>query len=156
MMISMNRRHFFKSNVAAAVLAALPGTLSAQRNSDQTRRRVKIGFFGASHSHALEKVRIAKSSADFDLVGVVEQNEAVRQRLKDLAARFVSQEQLFAEAELVAVESDVRDHAWQTKAALEAGKHVHVEKPPADNRKDFDELVSLAKRKNRLLQLGYM
>ena len=50
----------------------------------------------------------------------------------------------------------MRDHQKHAKMALEAGKHVHVEKPPADTMKGMSQLVKLAKEKNLLLQSGYM
>jgi len=56
----------------------------------------------------------------------------------------------------VAVESLVQDHAGHAKLALAAGKHVHLEKPPADTLDAFRELVTLAREKSVLLQMGYM
>jgi predicted dehydrogenase len=55
-----------------------------------------------------------------------------------------------------AVESAVKDHAKHALLALEAGKHVHVEKPPADTMAAFHKLASLAEKKKLLLQSGYM
>jgi predicted dehydrogenase len=50
----------------------------------------------------------------------------------------------------------VQDHARDAKLALSAGKHVHLEKPPADTLDAFRELVTLAREKGVLLQMGYM
>lgn len=58
--------------------------------------------------------------------------------------------------QVIAVESAVRDHARDGKAVLEAGRHLHLEKAPADRYPDFEEIVKLAAEKNRLLQVGYM
>jgi predicted dehydrogenase len=68
----------------------------------------------------------------------------------------LSQEELLARAQVVAVESAVQDHARHAKLALSAGKHVHLEKPPADTLEAFRELLGLAREKNVLLQMGYM
>ena len=89
-------------------------------------------------------------------VGICESNESVRRRLENLGARSVSQDKLMQEAEVIAVESGVRDHAPLAQLALAAGKHVHLEKPPADSMEAFQELVDLAAKKRRLLQMGYM
>jgi predicted dehydrogenase len=35
--------------------------------------------------------------------------------------------------QVVAVESTVKDHSAHARLVLQAGKHVHVEKPPADD-----------------------
>jgi predicted dehydrogenase len=40
--------------------------------------------------------------------------------------------------------------------ALKAGKHVHVEKPPAATLAEVQEMVALAREKRLLLQTGYM
>jgi predicted dehydrogenase len=68
----------------------------------------------------------------------------------------LSQEELLSRSQVVAVESPVQDHARHAKLALSAGKHVHLEKPPADTLEAFGELVALARQKNVLLQMGYM
>jgi predicted dehydrogenase len=57
---------------------------------------------------------------------------------------------------VVAVESDVKPHAEHAQWALEAGKHLHLEKPPSDNMADLRRLVDLAERKRLLVQMGYM
>ncbi len=56
----------------------------------------------------------------------------------------------------MAVESNVPDHARHAKLALAAGRHVHLEKPPATTLDAFRELIMLARQKNLLLQMGYM
>ena len=72
-----------------------------------------------------------RESADFELVGMVEAAEAVREPFAKLGAQFISRDELFARAEVVVVDSAVADHARDAKLALTAGKHVHVEKPLA-------------------------
>jgi predicted dehydrogenase len=60
------------------------------------------------------------------------------------------------EIRVIAVESAVREHARDGLAVLEAGKHLHLEKAPADNLRDFERVVDLAARRKLLLQVGYM
>ena len=54
------------------------------------------------------------------------------------------------------MESDVRDHAAHALLALKAGKHVHLEKPPAMKLADMQAVVALAREKKLLLQTGFM
>lgn len=152
----MNRRAFIESTFAAAATATWMENPNFATAAETPARRIKIGFLGASHSHASEKVKLALASPDYELIGICESDENVRRRYQSAGARFVSREQLLSEAEVVAVESPVRDHARHAKLALEAGKHVHVEKPPADNFAEFQRLVKLAREKGRLLQMGYI
>jgi predicted dehydrogenase len=58
--------------------------------------------------------------------------------------------------QVIAVESEVEAHGELGLAALEAGKHVHLEKPPAENLADLRKMVEIARRKKLLLQMGYM
>ena len=152
----MHRRSFLKSTVALAVAMPLPRILTAADATPTLHPRVKIGFLGVAHSHAMEKVKVIRESPAFELVGICEASGKVRERYVDMDVRFISEGALFKECTVVAVESDVRDHARHARLALEAGKHVHVEKPPADSLPTFQQLVTLARDKQLLLQVGYM
>ena len=81
-------------------------------------RRILIGFLGVSHSHALEKFKVVRESSEFELIGVVEDAEAVRAPYARLGAKFISREEPFARAEVVVVDSAVADHARDAKLAL--------------------------------------
>ena len=48
---------------------------------------------------------------------------------------------------MIAVEDPVKDHFPMALRALQSGKHVHVEKPPADALKGMRQLVDLARKK---------
>src|SRR5262249_27672451 len=68
----------------------------------------------------------------------------------------ISQDELFRQAQVIAVESDIRDHVSHAMLALQAGKHVHLEKPPAAKLADAQALIKLAREQKRLLQTGFM
>jgi predicted dehydrogenase len=70
----------------------------------------------------------------------------------------LKREQVLGDASIrvVAVESDVANHAADALAALQAGKHVHVEKPPTVTMAEFDRLFETARQKKLLVQTGYM
>ena len=55
--------------------------------------------------------------------------------------------------ELVIVNTPNATHYEYTKKALEAGKHVIVEKPFTVNVKEAEELIALAKKQNKLLSV---
>jgi predicted dehydrogenase len=56
----------------------------------------------------------------------------------------------------VVIATPVPTHYALAKQALEAGKHVFVEKPPAMRAAEMDELVSLAADKNLVLMPGHL
>jgi predicted dehydrogenase len=146
----MNRRAFLTS-AASAALAPSAGLRAAAAT-----RRIPLGFLGATHSHAAAKIALAMKSPDWEFVGVCDPTVAGRAACEKLGARLIPQAELLARARVVAVESDVRDHAAHALLALRAGKHVHLEKPAAASLADAQAVIALAREKNLLLQVGYM
>jgi len=141
----MNRREFVAGALVAQ--AVLPAAA-----------RVRIAFLGASHSHAPAKMKVVQENPAYELVGICEPDPKLRAKYEQAGVPILTQEQLLGDTsvEVVAVESGVKEHAAQARLALEVGKHLHLEKPPADNFKDFQALVGLARRKGLLMQMGYM
>jgi len=60
------------------------------------------------------------------------------------------------EVDAVVVATPVPTHYALAKQALEAGKHVFVEKPPAMRAVEMDELVALAVAQDRVLMPGHL
>ena len=120
--------------------------------------RIRVAMIGGSHSHAFAKATILRNSPEWDLVGIAEDDAGVLERYTKTGIRKLGISDILADASIkvVAVESPVKDHQKHARLALEAGKHVHVEKPPADTMNGMRQLVKLAKEKNLLLQSGYM
>ncbi len=117
---------------------------------------IAIGMLGGAHSHALDKWKRLSELAEFQWVGLVAENDAVRQKFSGLSVPYCTQDELFARATVVVVESDNAFHAEHARTALQQGKHVHVEKPPTDNLAEMEQLLALAAKKNLVLQPGYM
>lgn len=149
---TMNRRQFLSSTAAVTAALSTPLPLRAA----ESPRRIPIGFLGATYSHGPDKIRLAMTSPDWEFIGVCEASDAGRQTCAKLGAKLISQEELLQRAHVVAVESDVRDHAAHALLALEAGKHVHLEKPPATTLAAMRAVVALAREKELLLQTGFM
>jgi predicted dehydrogenase len=140
----MHRRFFLSTALAAASARAVA--------------KLRIGFLGGSHVHAVGKARVLLENPGYELAGVCEESPAARTAYARLGVRLLSREQLLNDASIpvIAVESEVKDHARDARQALEAGKHVHVEKPPAATLDEFRALAALAARKRLRMQMGYM
>jgi predicted dehydrogenase len=151
----MNRRHFLQTSLSYAALSAAPVSMMAA-DSAAAKPRIPIGFLGATYSHGPDKINLTLTSPDWDCLGVCETSSAGRQICEKLGVELLSQEALFARARVVAVESDVPDHAPHALLALKAGKHVHLEKPPAMKLADMQAIVAVAREKKLLLQTGFM
>jgi predicted dehydrogenase len=67
-------------------------------------------------------------------------------------------EEMLADAELdaVVIATPVPTHYELAKQALEAGKHVFVEKPPAMTSSEIDELVAIAEERHLVLMPGHL
>ncbi len=122
------------------------------------RPPIGIGFLGASHSHADGKLEVVRSSPDWHLIGVCEPDSKLQETLRKQGVTLLAREELLRHPDVrgIAVESPVRDHAADGLAVLEAGKHLHLEKAPADNMAAFQQVVDLARNRGLLLQVGYM
>jgi predicted dehydrogenase len=146
----MNRRAFINSSLGSLLYAG-----ASVRGQGP---KVKIAFLGGSHSHAKDKVKVVQESPPFELAGLSEPDSQLCDFYAKSGVRLLSQDQILSDKsiQVVAVESAVKDHAPHAKLVLEAGKHLHVEKPPADTQAAFAELVELAQKKQLLMQVGYM
>lgn len=60
------------------------------------------------------------------------------------------------EIDAVAIVTPAKAHYEIVKSAMEAGKHVFVEKPLTDTKKSSRELTNLAEKLNRTLMTGYV
>jgi len=120
--------------------------------------RTRIGFLGGTHSHALGKAQVVLANASWELAGVHETAPAAMAAFAKLGVKPLGLQQILQDQSIpvVAIESDVKDHFEHARLALEAGKHVHVEKPPADTLAGMKKLIALAREKNLLFQSGYM
>jgi predicted dehydrogenase len=148
----MNRRQFTGSAAAATAAVAFS---SSQTQAAGTR--VPIAFAGGSHSHAFAKAAIVRDSPDWDFLGVWEDDPSLRSKYQEAGIKLLSSRDVFdGPAKVVAIEGAVKDHFAHASQALAKGKHVHVEKPPADSLRGMQQLVDTARSKNLLLQSGYM
>jgi predicted dehydrogenase len=144
------RREWLQATAAAAAIGfARPGKA-------EPARRLKAGFLGGAHSHGPEKWKCLARSSDYELVGIAEDDPKVRAQFESLGAKALSQEALLEQCDVAIVESDVASHARLALAAVEANKHVHLEKAPASTFADFARVVDAAKQRRRLIQVGYM
>ena len=119
---------------------------------------VGIGFLGLTHSHADGKLAVVRSLPDFRIIGICESDPKVQEKVRGEGIRLMARDELLKhpEIQVIAVESPVRRHASDGLAVLEVGKHLHLEKAPADSMAGFQKVVSAARGKGLLLQVGYM
>lgn len=128
---------------------------------DRPRKRIKVGQIGVGHAHA-SKLSAYRRSADYEVVGVVEPDEALRKRAQTQETyrglKWMSRDDLLGTPglEAVLVETRVEDLLPTAEACVAAGKHVHLDKPPGDSLPRLRKLLTSADRQKLLVQMGYM
>lgn len=118
---------------------------------------VGCGHMGTSHARAYHRM-----VDDFEIVGLVSRGAASRQKLN---AEFGGRYAEFADytdaltrtkPDAVCISTYSETHADYATAAFEAGAHVFLEKPVADNISDCERVVATAKRLKKKLIIGYI
>ncbi|MEY3173475.1 MAG: hypothetical protein RLZZ436_1389 [Planctomycetota bacterium] len=145
--------------VAAGGMAACG--LFAQGLSAASGDRIRIGQIGTGHAHAT-KLSVYRQSPDYEVVGIVEPDPQLRGAAERQAVfrdlPWMTQEELLNQPRLqaVLVETRVRDSLQAASACIEAGCHVHLDKPAGESLPTFAKLLQAAAAKKLLVQLGYM
>lgn len=157
------RREFLQAigtcTVTGAVVPGLIGMADADEKPAATR--IKIGQIGVGHGHA-NKLAVYRQSADYEVVGIVEADPALRKRAESQAVyrglRWMSQEQLLGTPGLQAVliETRVADLLTAAETCVAAGKHIHLDKPPGDSLPRLRRILDAAAKQKLLVQMGYM
>jgi predicted dehydrogenase len=127
-------------------------------NSGMTKTRVLVigcGNMGASHARAYAALD------DFELVGLVSRGPASREALSASlggVATFDDARTAIAETrpDAVSINTYPDTHYGLCKEALLAGAHVFIEKPLAETVEEAQELIELARERNRALVVGYI
>src|SRR5579872_2207413 len=97
--------------------------------------KIKIGQIGTGHGHAAGKMEVFRNSTEFEVVGIVEPDPQLRKRAEGLAAfrdlPWLTVEQLLNTDGLqaVAIETKPGDLLKRAETCVEAGKHIHLDKP---------------------------
>jgi predicted dehydrogenase len=119
---------------------------------------IRAAVIGTGHGHAISKIRALRAMPEFELAGVCAQPDEPTTSDALAGVRWLKLEQLLADPsiELVAVESDdwVRnlELAWQ---CVEAGRWVHLDKPPGADLESLRRLFASAGSGGRMVQMGY-
>ena len=155
------RRDFLQTSAALASGLFVAGSSFAQAEDSNRPLRIKVGQIGVSHGHA-NKIGVYRKSDDYEVIGIVEPNLELRAKAEKNAAfqgvKWITMDELLGTSGLqaVLVETPIRDLLSNAHKCLEAGKHVHIDKPAGDNLDEFKQVLKLAEQKKLLVQMGFM
>ncbi len=162
--MGINQRRTFLKQLAGTGLAATasvcfgPGPACAAAPP-----KIKVGQIGVGHAHAGGKMATLRKLADhYEVVGVVEPDEALRRQWQDhpiyRGLTWMTEEQLLGTAGLkaVAVETRVCDLLPAAGRSIDAGMHIHLDKPAGESLSAFRRILGEAERRGLTVQMGYM
>ena len=114
---------------------------------------VGLGYWGPNLARNFDELGALGALCDLD--------ESLRARFAarhPRARAYADYDELLADASIdgVVIATPVPTHYALAKRALEAGKHALVEKPPAMRAAEMEELVELARERERVLMPGHL
>jgi predicted dehydrogenase len=154
----ISRRTVLQSIAAGSALAV--GGLAAPARA-AVAPRIKVGQIGVGHAHAT-KLEVYRRSEDYEVVGLVEPNKELRDKAAGTAAfrdlpRMTDEQLLNVPGlQVVLVETEVRDLLATAQRCIEAGKHVHLDKPAGASLPQYRTLLGAAEKQKLMVQMGYM
>ena len=124
-------------------------------------KKIKIGQIGIGHNHGVTKMlSVRKFPELFEVIGYAEENERWIEKRGTLKGYEglprLSVEEIIERSDAVLIESDVWDLTEYAKRCVEAGKHIHMDKPASGTLEEYKYVLDTAKEKGLVVQLGYM
>ncbi len=164
-MTSIKRRKFLQSAGCTALAAATttPMLTKTTARAAENKKPIKIGQIGTAHAHASGKMStLRKLSADFEVIGIVEPDPDLRRESENSPTyrglKWITEDQLLSTKGLqaVAVETSVADLVPTAARCIDAGMHLHLDKPAGDSLSAFKKVMDEASRRGLAVQMGYM
>lgn len=142
-----SRRSFLSSSLA----------LAASQVFSAERTRLRIAQIGTQHAHAAGKMEAIRRLSDlYEVVGLADIEDSNAEVYAGLPR--VGVDELMAQSDLkaVVVETRLEDSCSTALKAIQAGKHVHLDKPGAVNHAEFAAMRTAAEQRGLTIQMGYM
>ena len=127
---------------------------------------LKFGYLGIWHSHSVLHVKDAgKRPSELELIGIYEPDPEILESKLNQWANYLPddliifdsiEEVLNSDAEAIICEGRVSENLDYAEKALNAGKHVLLEKPAGVDLDQLQKLHQIAQRKRLHLQMAYM
>lgn len=113
---------------------------------------VGVGHLGKLHLKNLLEIKSAECSGIFDID--IEKAQSTAEEFK--VKHFSSLEDLFKCSDGIIISTTTSNHYEVGKLALESNLHIFIEKPITSTVHEAEELIELAKAKNKFIQVGHI
>ena len=119
---------------------------------------LRLGLCGVGHLGKIHAKCLAGLDGEVEVVGVYDVDTASAKTVGEQHAwrSFASFEELLRSCDAVDIVTPTTTHHVLAKAALEAGKHVFIEKPVTTTVAEAEELERLAAAHDRVVQVGHV
>lgn len=148
--------------VPASLLgASLKGQEEKKAVPSSKKEPIRYLQIGVGHDHAY-KIDAYKESPDWEIVGVVEEDpvwkESAMKSKRYSSLPFLSLEEglKIPGLQVVGIETEMQHLLRYGQIAVEAGYHIHLDKPAGFVMEDYRRLMKVADEKQRIVQMGYM
>lgn len=122
---------------------------------------IRIGQIGIGHNHAEGKMTSVRKYPElFEVIGICENNPETL-KTKGLLSCYkglpiMDEMQILEACDAILVECDINNLTSTALRCIVSGKHIHMDKPASGTLDEYRQLLSLAKSKDLIVQLGYM
>ncbi|MFK7811244.1 MAG: Gfo/Idh/MocA family protein [Maribacter sp.] len=137
-------------------------TLGLGQDKEAQHTSLKLGVVGMTHGHVHEVLRRGKTGGDIEIVGFVEPNRDLAERLtkhygysSDLIYSSLKEMVAAANPEAVSAFNSTFEHLETVRYCAPKGIHIMVEKPLAVNWEHAKEMISLANKHQVQLLTNY-
>ena len=148
--------------VLTILLMVLPLVTSRSQLSSSSQTPLKIGVVGMTHGHVHQILKRGKTGGDIDIVGFVEPNRDLAERLTkqygystDLIYSTLEEMVSATQPEAVSAFNSTYEHLETVRYCAPKGIHIMVEKPLAVNWEHAKEMIALAKKHRVQLLTNY-
>ncbi len=124
-------------------------------------KKIKIGQIGIGHNHGGAKMNAVRKFPElFEVTGFAEENERwIEKRGNDSVYAGLPRltvDEVIAKSDAVMIETDVWNLTATAQLCVDAGKHIHMDKPASGALAEFRHLLHSAEAKGLVVQLAYM
>lgn len=124
-------------------------------------KKIKIGQIGIGHNHGGTKMAAVRKFPElFEVVGYAEENERWIEKRGNAewysGLQRLSVDEVIEKSDAILVETDVWNLTETAQKCIDAGKHIHMDKPASGTLEEYKTLLHKAKAKGLIVQLGYM
>jgi len=159
-MTAIDRRHFLTGAAAGTLVSTFAGPVRAAKPAQP---KILAGQLGTTHAHAAGKLKTMLSQPEnYQVVGVAEPDPRRRAQLEKQGTyqgvKLIGEQELLNTPglQVVAVETSVADSAAAALRCVEAGKHVHLDKPGGASHAECARIHRAAESQGVVVQMGYM